>query len=104
MSFMEGAESIRIRPAEGGSILAVKAVAGSSRDKVSGVLGDALKVTTSSAAEKGKANAALARTLARALGLSRKDVRIAAGATNPQKEFHVAGLSPADLRRRLAEL
>ncbi len=101
---MDGIDSLHIQPDGSGTLLAVKVVAGSSRDRVAGVLGDALKVTTSAPAEKGKANAAVAATLAAALGLDRRNVRLAAGATRPRKSFRLAGLTPEALRRRLAEL
>ena len=99
---MEGAEKLRIRQVEAGAVLAVKVVPGSSRDQVVGVLGDALKIATSAAAEKGKANAAVAKLLAGALGLDARSVRLHAGRTSPRKEFLVVGLSAAEVRRRLA--
>ncbi|MFW5869892.1 MAG: DUF167 domain-containing protein, partial [Planctomycetota bacterium] len=71
---MSRAESLRIRSCPGGAILAVKAVPNASRDKVAGQLGETLKVTTASPPEKGKANAAIARILAKALRVGRKDV------------------------------
>ena len=100
---MKGAEGLSIRPVPAGAILSVKVVPGASRDRIAGVLGDALKVATSTAPEKGKANAAVAGILAEALGLHRRDVRLHAGQTNPRKEFLVSGLSAAEVRRRLAE-
>ena len=101
---MKDVENIAVRDAGGGAVISVKAVPGASRDKIVGVLGDCLKVTTSSAAEKGRANASIAKTLAKALGVSRRDVKIISGATNPRKEFHIAGLSAVDVRRRLSDL
>ncbi len=98
---MKNIGEIAIRDVGGGAVICVKAVPGSSRDKVVGVLGDCLKIATSSAAEKGRANASIAKTLAGALGVSKRDVEIVGGMTNPRKEFRVAGLSAADVRRRL---
>ncbi|HUS93318.1 MAG TPA: DUF167 domain-containing protein [Phycisphaerae bacterium] len=98
---MKHIELLRIRPHEAGAVLAVKVVPGSSRDKVAGVLGDCLKVSTAAAAEKGKANAAVARLLAEALGVDRRCVRLHAGPTSPRKEFLIVGLPPEDVRRRL---
>ena len=65
---MKGAEHLDIRDVAGGAVIAVKAVAGASRDRVVGVLGDALKIATAAAPEKGKANRAIAATLTKALG------------------------------------
>ena len=98
---MKDLDKLSIRAAEGGSTVAVKAVPGASRDRVVGVLGDCLKIATAAAAEKGKANAAIARTLAAALHLPRRNVALRSGPTSPRKEFRVAGLSPAEVRARL---
>ena len=100
---MKDFEKIAVRDVDGGVIISVKAVPGASRDKIVGVLGDCLKVATSSAAEKGRANAAIAKTLAGALGVNRRDVEIVGGMTNPRKEFRIAGLSAADVRQRLGD-
>ena len=96
--------NIAVRDVDGGTIISVKAVPGASRDKVVGVLGDCLKVATSSAAEKGRANASIAKTLAKAFGVSKRDIQIVGGMTNPRKEFKITGLSPDKLRQRLSEL
>ena len=101
---MKDADKLNIRPGAGGAILAVKVVPGASRDRIAGVLGDCLKVATSSPPEKGKANAAVAAILAKALGLDRRAVFLHAGPANPRKEFLIAGLSVEELCRRLAEL
>ena len=95
--------SINLRPTEGGVIIPVKVVPGASRDKVAGVLGDCVKITTSSAADQALANAAVAKTLAKALGVSPRDVTLVAGQTNPRTDFLVAGLSLEQCRQRLAE-
>lgn len=99
---MRNVENLRIREVCDGAIVSVKAVPGSSRDKIAGVLGEALKITTSSPPEKGKANDAIGRTLAKALGLGRKDVSLAGGQTNPIKEFRVSGMTAAKVRQVLA--
>jgi len=95
-------EQLAIRAAPGGIVLGVKVVPGASRDKVVGVLGDVLKIATSAPAEKGRANAAVARMLAAALGTDRRRVELVSGPTNPRKEFRVAGLTAEQVRRRLA--
>jgi len=100
---MKDIENIAVRDVDGGAVISVKAVPGASRDKVVGVLGDCLKVATSSAAEKGRANASIAKTLAGALGVGRRDVEIVAGTTSPRKEFRIAGIPASDVRRRLGE-
>ena len=98
---MKGAQHLDIRDVAGGAVIAVKAVAGASRDRIVGVLGDALKITTAAAPEKGKANKAIAATLAKALGVDRRSVALVAGAASPRKEFRIAGLSTSQLRKRI---
>ncbi len=93
-----------IRDVPGGAILAVKVVPGSSRDRIVGVLGDSLKIATSAAPEKGKANAAVANILAEALGIDARRVELVSGQTNPRKEFRIAGMTAEALRRQLGEL
>ncbi len=85
-------------------MIAVKAVPGASRDRIVGVLGDALKIATAAAPEKGRANKAIAATLAAALGVDRRSVQLVAGPTSPRKQFRIAGLTAAQLRERIGEI
>lgn len=101
---MKDSELLNIRDVAGGAAIVVKVVPGASRDRVVGVLGDALKITTAAAAEKGRANAAVARSLARTLGVSPRNVELVSGATSPRKEFRIAGMTGVTLRRLLQEL
>lgn len=87
----------------GGTRIDIKVVPGASRDRVVGLLGSRLKVTVSRPPEKGAANKAVAQLLAKALGVRPREVELVAGATRPEKTFRIAGLSPDDLRRRLAD-
>ena len=98
---MKGIDKLDIREVAGGAVVAVKVVPGASRDRVMGILGDALKIATAAAPEKGKANAAVAKLLAAAAGVDPRDVTLHSGRTSPRKEFHIADLSAAHLRRRL---
>ena len=79
----------------------VKVVPGASRDRIVGVLGDALKVQVAAPPEKGKANKALTAVLARQLGVACKQVTVVRGQTNPQKTVRVRGLSADELWTRL---
>ena len=89
----------------GGAVikLKVKAVPGSSGNRIEGWLGDTLKVRVTAPAERGKANAAVEETLARALGVPRDSVRIVRGAASPRKVVEIAGISEAEIHRRIAE-
>jgi uncharacterized protein YggU (UPF0235/DUF167 family) len=79
----------------------VKAVPGASRSEVVGPLGDRLKISLAVPAEKGGANRALELLLAEVLGLTRREITIASGATSAEKEVLIRGIDPDDLRVRL---
>ena len=83
--------------------LSIKVVPGASRDGVAGWLGDLLKVRVSAPPEKGKANKAVEKVIAGALGLSSKHVSVVAGQTNPRKTVEIEGIDEAELYRRLPE-
>lgn len=100
---MKGIERLNLRASSEGTIVPVKATPGSSRDKVVGVLGDHLKTATSAVPEKGQANAAIAGILAAALGVDPRDVSLVAGATRPQKQFLIKGITADQVRAKLAE-
>ena len=101
---MNGVEKLHITDADGGAVIAVKAVPGSSRERIVGPLGDCLKIATAAPAEKGKANAAIAKLLASALGLEKRRVELLAGSTSPRKEFRLLGLSAEAVRHSLRRL
>ena len=79
----------------------MKVTPGASREGVVGWLGDAVKVAVREPAERGRANAAVARVLAAALDVPAARVRIAAGGTSPRKVVVVDGLEADEVHRRL---
>ncbi len=79
----------------------VKVVPGASRDRIMGLLGDALKVQISAPPEKGRANAAVIEVLAKALGVSGKSISLVGGVTSPRKSFHIYGRSVSEVRAAL---
>jgi len=82
--------------------LFVKVVPGSSRDRVAGKYGDAIKVQVSAAPEKGKANAAVAQVLADFFGIKPSQVELISGAGHPRKQFRISGLNSADFTAKIA--
>ncbi len=94
--------TLRIDERDGGAQFAVKAVPGSSRDRIQGLYGDALKIAVAAAPERGKANEAICALLASALLVPERHVSVIAGSTSPRKTLRVLGLSAADVRQRLA--
>lgn len=79
----------------------VKVVPGASRDRIVGVLGDALKVQVAAPPEKGKANKAVLKLLARHLGVAPKQIAVVRGQTTPHKLVLIRGVSVDTLRTQL---
>ena len=63
--------------------------------------GDVLRVHVRAPAQRGKANDAVLRLLAAALGVERRRLRIVRGETSRQKVVSVDGLDGAQVRARL---
>ena len=72
--------------------LRIKVVPKSSRDRIAGRVGDAIKVCVTAAPERGKANAAVVALLAKTLRVPRSAVRIVAGETAARKTVEIDGL------------
>lgn len=81
--------------------LALKVSPKASKNAINGWLGDALKVSVTSAPEKGKANKAVIELLAGALRLPKSALHIVRGETNPNKTVEISGLTQDELLCRL---
>ena len=84
--------------------LIIRAQPGASRDRIVGVMGDALKVAVSAPPEKGKANEAIERLLASELRLPGGSVKVVAGETSRRKTARIIGLDAIQVRQRLERL
>lgn len=84
--------------------MAVKVVPGASRDRIVGLLGDALKVAVSPPPAGGAANMAVTKILADYLGVAESAVTITRGHTNPPKEVLITGITVEQLTSRLASI
>jgi uncharacterized protein len=73
---------------------AVRLTPRSAVERVDEVVEGVLKVRVMAPAVEGAANTALIRLLADDLGISRRDVRIVAGATSRQKLVVIEGVEP----------
>ena len=85
-------------------LVKIKVVPGSSRDRLVGRYGDAIKVQVSAPPERGKANAAVAALLADFLGIKPGQVELVSGGTNPRKQFRIWGLDESVLKEKLDAL
>lgn len=83
--------------------LRLRVTAGASRDAIAGWRGDALRVRVAAPPERGKANEAVLRLVAAALGVERRRLRLVRGATSRDKLVEVDGLAEADLKARLRQ-
>jgi len=93
--------TIEVESAEGGCRFRVKAHAGARREGLAGEQAGALKVDVCAAPERGKANEAILRLLAKALQIKLASLALARGETSPRKTVIVSGLSAEEVRLRL---
>ena len=77
---------------------------GASRPGVAGLHGGALTVRVGSPPVEGAANREVLAILARALGVGRSSLALAAGARGRSKQVRVHGLGPEVVEARLAAL
>ena len=76
----------------------------SSRNLVSGIYGDRLKVMVTAPPEKGKANKAVSACMSKWLALPKSSCVVASGLTSRQKRVDVTGMSIADIEHRIEAL
>jgi uncharacterized protein (TIGR00251 family) len=95
---------ITIQSHHEGAVIAVHAQPGSRTNGIRGQHGGALKVCVTQAAEKGKANQAVADVLAAALGVRRPQIQLISGDTSRQKRFLVRSLTVEQLQQKVTEI
>ena len=84
-----------------GVILAVKVVPRASKNEITGILGDTLKIRLQAPPVEGKANKALIDFLADVLQISKKMLEIKGGETGRNKHILVRGIAESVVRARL---
>ena len=82
--------------------LFVKVVPNASKNELSGVIGNRLKVRIKSPPENGKANKAVCILIADILGLKKNAVSVISGNTNSKKTVAVIGVSLDIARSKLS--
>jgi uncharacterized protein len=92
---------ISVKQTPAGATFSVRIHPRAKKNAVTGVLGDALKLSLTAPPAEGKANAACIEFLAGLLNLPRSSITIAAGETSRNKVIRVTGLSAAELEARL---
>lgn len=99
-----GQTRIALQTHSEGVVLLVRAVPGARRDEIRGEQAGALKVAVTQPAEKGKANQAIVRLLARRLGVKRNQIALLSGATSHDKRLLITGMTIDELSQRLEQL
>jgi len=101
---MEKPGRIEIRKSRNGLILPVKVVPGASRNIISGILGNRLKIKTVSPPERGAANRQALKIISEALEIPAGYIRVKSGITSSMKELEIRGLSAGELMNRLSRV
>lgn len=91
-----------MRDVPGGASLRVRVTPRSSRDAISGTRDGALVVRLTAPPVEGAANVALARVLAKALGVAPSAVELVRGATGRDKVVRVSGRTASEIGAVLA--
>ena len=81
--------------------LTVHVTPGAREEQIAGWHGGSLRVKVQARPEKGRANQAVLRLLARRLGVAPADLSIVRGAASRDKLVEVEGVSKEELRARL---
>lgn len=93
--------TIPIRKSSGAVTFAIRVQPRSSKNAITGEMGEALKVALMAPPVEGKANEACIEFFANLLKVPRSSVTIAAGLTSRNKVIRVAGLSGVEVEKRL---
>ncbi|GHT42330.1 hypothetical protein FACS189443_5230 [Planctomycetales bacterium] len=90
--------ALSITTSQNGLIICVKAFPGAKRNEVRGVQDGALKVYVTQIPEKGKANEAIRKQIAKSLGLRNSQVELISGETVSLKKFLLKNVNVEELK------
>ncbi len=90
---------IKIREMEDGIIIPAKIQPNSSKEKIMGEYAEKLKIAVTSPPEKGKANKAIVKALAKWLNIKTSDIQIVSGGKSKDKEIFVRNITGKDVYR-----
>ncbi|MBN1765485.1 MAG: YggU family protein [Sedimentisphaerales bacterium] len=89
--------NLKLREHNDNVIFSVKIVPGSGVNRISGLLGAALKINISAPPEKGKANKELIQFLARVLNCPKSSISIISGQTDRHKKIQILDMTGEQL-------
>ena len=84
-----------------GIILHVRAQPGARKDEIAGERADSLKIRITAPPEKGRANEAIIRLLAKKLGLKKSAIRVISGEASRDKRILIQGIGRLELKTLL---
>ena len=87
-----------------GFLLDIKVVPGSSRTRISGLLGESIKINVAAAPEKGKANKELVKYLSKTMGVPKSAVVVVSGEKDHRKQIRISGIGKDQLESIITEL
>jgi uncharacterized protein (TIGR00251 family) len=85
-------------------LIAVHVQPKASRNAVTGIYGESLKIAVTTAPVDGKANKAVIAFLAKSLGLAKRDVELHSGQTSRRKIFRISGSTIEELRGHIESI
>jgi uncharacterized protein (TIGR00251 family) len=85
------------------ALIKLKVVPGAKQDRVVGAYGDAIKIQVSAPPEGGKANVAVLRVLAEALGIKVQQIELVSGHTQARKVVRIDGFDEQSIQSRLVK-
>ena len=92
---------LELESTDEGTLLRIRVRPGSVCDRLVGEHAGRLKLAVAAPPERGKANQAVLKLLAKVLKLPKSRLRIVAGRTSPDKSVLVSGLTRTELLDRL---
>jgi uncharacterized protein (TIGR00251 family) len=90
------------KESNGAVTFAIKVLPRASRNQVSGIEGDAVKIRLHAPPVEGKANAALIEFLAEILGVRRAQIEMVSGQTSRHKLVRVRGMTAREIESKLS--
>lgn len=85
------ADTVVVREISGGALLRLRVKPGARRDRLIGAYGECLKLEVRAVPERGQANAAVSRLLARTFSVGRSEVVVVAGRGSQDKVIEIRG-------------
>ncbi len=87
-----------------GVLLPVQAQPGARKNSLSGWHAGRLKIQVTQAPEKGKANQAILKLLAKSLGIKRNQITLLSGETSTRKVFQIQDITAEELLSKIASV